>query len=185
MRMNRKIMRKSVVTPGSANENLDFENLFQQHWERMCRVAGRLVGDMDEAQDVALAAFLQLYQHPPAEEQNLGGWLYRVVTRLGYNALRTRRRQQLYESQAANGLNASAAEDAEASLERRQQAQQVRSVLQKMKPRTARLLALRSAGFSYAEIAAALEVPPSSVGTLLARAEREFEAKFLKERGEG
>lgn len=185
MRMNRKIMRKSVVTPGSANENLDFENLFQQHWERMCRVAGRLVGDMDEAQDVALAAFLQLYQHPPVEEHNLGGWLYRVVTRLGYNALRTRRRQQFYESQGTGLASASTAGDPEETLELRQRTQQVRAALQKMKPRAARLLALRSAGFSYAEIAAALEVPPSSVGTLLARAEREFEAKFLKERGEG
>jgi RNA polymerase sigma-70 factor (ECF subfamily) len=35
-------------------------------------------------------------------------------------------------------------------------------------------LLLRHAGFTYQEIAAAMEVAPGSVGTLLARAQRRF-----------
>jgi RNA polymerase sigma-70 factor (ECF subfamily) len=54
----------------------------------------------------------------------------------------------------------------------------VRTSLASIKPRSAKLLILRHSGFSYAEIADALQISPGSVGTLLARAEREFKKKF-------
>jgi RNA polymerase sigma-70 factor (ECF subfamily) len=47
-----------------------------------------------------------------------------------------------------------------------------------MPPREAQLLVLHHAGLTYKEIAAALEVAPGSVGTLLARAEAEFERRW-------
>ena len=47
-----------------------------------------------------------------------------------------------------------------------------------LKPRAAQLLVLRHSGLSYAEIAQALNVARSSVGTLLARAEKEFERRY-------
>lgn len=47
-----------------------------------------------------------------------------------------------------------------------------------MKERSAEMLLLRYSGLAYAEMAAALAVAPGSVGALLARAEREFEAKY-------
>jgi RNA polymerase sigma-70 factor (ECF subfamily) len=47
-----------------------------------------------------------------------------------------------------------------------------------MKPRSASLLILRQSGMTYAEIADALDLAPGSIGTLLARAEREFEAHY-------
>jgi len=37
---------------------------------------------------------------------------------------------------------------------------------------------LRHAGLSYKELAEALDVAPASIGTLLARAERAFEARY-------
>ena len=49
-----------------------------------------------------------------------------------------------------------------------------RAALARLPERTAKLLLLRYAGLSYAEIAAALQVAPGSVGTLLVRAERAF-----------
>ena len=58
--------------------------------------------------------------------------------------------------------------------------QRVREVLLTLKPRLARLLLLRYSGLSYAEIASALEIAPSSVGTLLARAEKAFEQAYDK-----
>ena len=78
----------------------DFDSLFQEHWERVCRVLYRLLGDWDEAQDLAMESFLQLYHHPQETLANPGGWLYRVSTRLGLNALRARKRRDYYEAQA-------------------------------------------------------------------------------------
>jgi RNA polymerase sigma-70 factor (ECF subfamily) len=66
-------------------------------------------------------------------------------------------------------------------VEKTQERQRVRSALAQMKPRSARLLLLRHTGLSYAEIAAALEIAPGSVGTLLARAEAEFEREYRRQ----
>ena len=112
--------------------------------------------------------------------QNLDGWLYRVATNLGLNALRSHQRRQRYESEAGhNVLENSSPLDPAIEIERQQDREQVRATLAQMKPRSARLLVLRHSGLTYAEIAAALGLAPSSVGTLLARAEREFEERYL------
>lgn len=156
-----------------------FEALFQEHWERLCRVLYHLTYDWAEAEDLALEAFLQLYQRPPAHQENLGGWLYRVGTNLGLNALRARKRRQYYETQAGPILleHSQPGNPADA-LEQEQERQRVRTALSNLKPRSAQALLLRHNGMSYREIAAALEVSPASVGTLLARAEKEFEEQY-------
>jgi RNA polymerase sigma-70 factor (ECF subfamily) len=64
--------------------------------------------------------------------------------------------------------------------ERADERSRVRRTLASLKSRSAQLLALRYSGLSYAEIAAALELPQASVGKLLARAEAEFEARYLE-----
>jgi RNA polymerase sigma-70 factor (ECF subfamily) len=62
--------------------------------------------------------------------------------------------------------------------------ERVRAVLGALKPREAQLLLLRSSGLAYRELARALGIEPSSVGTLLARAEAEFERRFRMRYGE-
>jgi RNA polymerase sigma-70 factor (ECF subfamily) len=154
----------------------DFEDTFEQNWNRVCSVLYRLVGDRAEAEDLALGVFLRLYRRPPNRGHNLRGWLYRVATHMGLNALRARKRRDHYEEQAGlEILHQDQAWDPEKTMEQSEQRSQVRAVLARMKPRSAHLLILRHSGLSYAEVANALEVSPASVGTLLARAEKEFE----------
>ena len=139
----------------------------------------RLVGDWDEAQDLALDTYEQLYRRPPKDDTNLSGWLYRVATNRGLNALRARERRARYEQKAGRlTLEEDQPEDPADVLERKQEQAQVRITLGLMKPRSAQLLILRHSGLSYAEIASAIEVSPNSVGTLLARAEREFKEQY-------
>jgi RNA polymerase sigma-70 factor (ECF subfamily) len=169
-----QIAQASHATP-------DFEALFLQHWNRLCGLLYHLVGDWSEAEDLALEAFVQLYRRPPAEDDNLGGWLYRVGTNLGLNALRARKRRQRYEEQAGMQiLNDNPSGDPATVIERAQAYERVRDVLKDMKPRSAQMLILRHSGISYAEIAAALDIAPGSVGTLLARAEKEFERLYTR-----
>jgi RNA polymerase sigma-70 factor (ECF subfamily) len=51
-------------------------------------------------------------------------------------------------------------------------------VLASIKPSSAQLLILRTSGFSYKELAAALDVKMSGIGTMLNRAEEEFRKRY-------
>lgn len=156
----------------------DFNLIFLEHWDRIYRILVRLTGDPAEAEDLALETFTRLWQQPAAAE-NLGGWLYRVACNLGYNALRAARRREQYESQAATGaLDEAQAAGPERESENRLECQRVRRVLKRMNERPAQILILRHAGLSYREIAAALGLNPASIGTLLLRAEQQFEMLY-------
>jgi RNA polymerase sigma-70 factor (ECF subfamily) len=158
-----------------------FEALFLEHWPRVYAVLFRLMGDHAEAEDLALETFIKVYRSYPAQDAtfNLGGWLYRVATNLGLNAIRDRKRRQRYEQEAGRvdwlGEQANGPAELFAAEEQRQLA---RKVLGEMSPRQAQLLVLRYAGQPYKEIAAALGVSPTSIGPLLVRAEQEFEKRF-------
>jgi RNA polymerase sigma-70 factor (ECF subfamily) len=161
------------------------EAAFRQHWSRVYGVVFRLVGDGDEAEDLALEAFWRLYRRNPAlDGTKLGGWLYRVATNLGFNALRARRRRREYEALAgASALEQGKPLDPALAVEQTQERQRVQSALERMSPRSARILVLRYSSLSYAEIAEVIGVKPGSVGTLLARAEDEFERCYRRLEG--
>jgi RNA polymerase sigma-70 factor (ECF subfamily) len=167
------------ATPVALEADEDLEAAFEEHWSSVCATLHRLVGDWDEAQDLALEAFWRLYTRPPRDLSRVGGWLHRVATNLGLNAIRARRRRQRYEEEASalRFQRLGSLSPAEAA-ERRDTQERVRAVLARMKPRKAQLLILRYSGHSYAEIAEILGVAPGSVGTLLARAEKDFERRY-------
>lgn len=166
---------QAAGTPGPA----DFETVFHQQWSRLCAALYRFTGDWGEAEDLALEAFVQLWQRPPVQAENLGGWLYRVATRLGLNQLRGAARRDRYEQAALSEPFApSTPASPDGEVEQRQERARVRAVLAEMDERQARLLLMRHAGFSYQEIAAALGLNPASVGALLNRAEQAFEKRY-------
>lgn len=161
------------------NDLTALETLFHANWERVCRLLYRLTGDWDEAQDLALETFVQFHRNPPGNDTNLEGWLYRVAWRLGLNALRTQNRRQSYEQAAGQQVIAENELTHNRQIEDHVHQQiEVRKALQAVSPRSAQLILLRYSGFSYAEIAAIMQVKPASIGTLLARAEKEFEQVF-------
>jgi RNA polymerase sigma-70 factor (ECF subfamily) len=156
-----------------------FEETFATYWSRVCATMYRLVGDWDEAEDLALEVFYRLYEQPPRERERMGSWLYRVATNIGLNALRARRRRRQYEEAAeALKLQLAAPLDPAAEIERKETQTRVRQALAQIKPRAAQILILRHSGLSYAEMAKALNIAPGSVGTLLGRAENAFERRY-------
>ena len=161
-----------------SQETADFELLFEEHWTRVYGLIYRMTGDPDEAEDLALETFWRLYSQPPRHTENTGGWLYRVALRLGYNSLRSTRRRQRYEQVAGRMELEEGLPNPEDQVSLSEQHEQVRGVLAGMKPRSAEILILRHSGFSYQEIAKILGIQASSVGTLLARAEKEFRIRY-------
>lgn len=166
----------------SGRDDPAFEAVFIGHYARVVAVLHRVVGDRAEAEELAGEVFARLYRQElaPARLHNPGGWLYRTATRLGIDALRAARRRQRYEQAAGAATQAAAPDDPLAAMLRAEQCRQVRTVLAKLKPARAQLLMLRAGGLSYKELAGVLDVKPTSVGSLLARAEAEFERVYRK-----
>lgn len=158
-----------------------FEAVFQRHFDGVHHVVARLLGDPDEAEDLTLEAFWRLWRTAGVEDGSCGPWLYRVATRLGYNALRARARRSAYEQAAIKQeLTLGSEDDPAAEVERQITLKRVRAAMRRLPARHAQIISLRLAGLSYREIAAALEVKISSVGALLARAEAQFEQVYLE-----
>ncbi len=172
----------------SAGDQASFDTIFHQHYDRVYGLLFRLVGNRVEAEDLTQEVFLKLYNHAFAKrvfkrnrEHNLGAWLYRVATNMGYNAIRSRKR--LWQRNVWLVPDADDTPRPDAEVEKLETQTAVRQTLAKLPKRDVQLLLMRQMGFSYAECAAACDVAPSSVGTLLARAAKAFEKAYKEETG--
>lgn len=177
----KKLKTNITEAARSGSDSMGFEALFLEHWPSVYRILRRLVGDPAEAEDLALEAFLRLYHQNQGQPELLkaGGWLYRVATRLGLNAIRGWKRREQYELKAGrDALEESDQLSPAEILAMQEERRQVRGVLARMNERQSQLLVLRYSGLSYKEIAEALDLAPASIGPLLVRAEREFEKQY-------
>jgi RNA polymerase sigma-70 factor (ECF subfamily) len=158
----------AVVSPA-------FEGLFRGEYARVVGIAHRVLADQAEAEDVAQDVFISFYRGHPADAPYARAWLHAAAAHAALNALRGRDRRSRREAALAMPLETAAASDDPATtVAASETREEVRAVLARLPERSAALLALRYAGLSYAEIAAALDVRASSVGTLLRRAEDAF-----------
>lgn len=157
----------------SQGSTIAFETLFLRHYNRVYRVLYTLFRSREEAEDLAQETFLILYRNPPAPGigDGLGAWLSRVALNRGYNTIRREKRARQRQNHVELPTEA---EDPLAEAVRTEERDHVRAILAHLSERQSKLLLLRYAGMSYAEIAAILHIAPGSVGTLLARAERAF-----------
>ena len=169
----------------------DFETIFIKHYARIAGVLFRIVGNRAQAEELADDVFLKLHRQSLADhsergvKHNWGGWLYRTATRLGIDALRSAARRNRYEMEAvAESARMSKPDDPLDDLLRAERRARVRDVLALLKPAHAQILILRSSGFSYLELAEALGVKLASIGTMLARAETEFEKRYCRLHGD-
>jgi RNA polymerase sigma-70 factor (ECF subfamily) len=151
-----------------------FERLFRAEYGRVVSIAHRVLGDQDEAEDVAQEVFVSFYRAHRADAQYARAWLHAAAAHAALNALRGRDRRRRREATQALAPDAPATDDPAESVAAAETRDEVRAVLGRLPDRAAALLALRYAGLSYAEIAAALDVRASSIGTLLRRAEEAF-----------
>lgn len=161
-----------------------FEAVFTRYYPLVYQLAFRCTGQRDEADDIAQEAFLRFYRTPPhaTSDQERRAWLCRVTTNLGLNALRSRQRRIYHEEQAGGTQKPVSEDTAQHDPEQQaidnEQAAFIRSVLAELPERQQTYILLRSIGLSYAEIAQVTGVAPASVGSLLARAEREFRRRY-------
>lgn len=179
-------MRAVRDEPGiQAGSRERFAAVFRERYRELYGLGYRLLGDHGEAEDVVQETFLKLDGHPVLErpDPEVAAWLRRVCLNTAYNRLRGQRRASARLDRAARADRA----DDEAgagptpllAVLRAEQQQAVRRALASLPERQRACLLLRHAGYSYAEIAATLDLAVGSVGVLLARGERAFREAYL------
>ncbi len=151
-----------------------FVELFDAHFQRLHRVLNRLAGEPELADDVVQEAFVRLYQRGSMPDAP-AAWLVSVAMNLLRNERSTRsRRLRLLtpaRGERVHGDQPPAPDERAVAAGARRR---VRSALDRLPERERRMLLLRAEGYSYRDIAAALELNETSVGVLLARARRAF-----------
>ncbi len=170
-------------TPADGGGGSWFDAVFREHYPRVVAMLARLTGDRGEAEEIAADTFCKLSAREMDWEGELARgplpWLYRVATNAGLDALRMNaRRRQREQAAHAESVRLSPKNCALDSMLREERRSRVQTTLADLKPRDAQILLLRAEGLAYRELAETVGVQASSIGTLLARAEAEFERKF-------
>jgi len=155
---------------GARSEDESFEALFTAEYGRVAGIANRVLGDPQEAEDVAQEVFIDFHRLHSASAQYAPAWLHRAAAHTALNRLRGARRRQRRElAQAAD--EGTSILDPQKQVELNEDRREVRRALGRLAPKPAAVLVLRASGLSYAEVAQALGVGIGQVGTLLRRAE--------------
>ena len=152
---------------------LDFDAVFDEHYPGLVRYVRRLTGDADTAEDIAQESMVRLYdRRVSGTEAGIRAWLYKTATHLVRDRYRvdTNRLRLL----AQHPVRPSPTETPDTSLERGEARAAAREALAALPDRDREMLLMRYSGFSYKEIASAVGVAATSIGTLLARAEQRF-----------
>jgi RNA polymerase sigma-70 factor, ECF subfamily len=161
-----------------------FEELVLRYQDRLVAVLEHLVGSRDQAEDLSQEVFLRVYRARKSyvPTAKFATWLFTIVNNVASNALRnqSRRREVTLSSGDSNStgvrpldalLQASSGQMPARQLDKAETRDMVRMALQALGERQ-RLAVLLSKfeGMSYADIAAAMELSPQAIKSLLSRA---------------
>jgi RNA polymerase sigma-70 factor (ECF subfamily) len=173
-----------------------FARLVALHEGMVFNLAARLLGETEEARDVAQEVFLQVFRTLGRFEgrSTLKTWIYRIAVNQCRNRQRWWRRRRRERSCPIEDLTAAdearlaeagpRGEGPDERLERRERAQAVQSALSRLSFEHRAILLLREVeGLSCEEIAGTLSVPEGTVKSRLSRA-REAQRRALPEGAE-
>lgn len=161
-------MRVAISGSARGAVRADLDEIFRRDYQLVVGVAARVLGSRDQAEDVAQDVFLS-FGRSSVQAEDACGWLSVAAAHTALNLLRSgRRRASREETAAADDVVVSDVAAAVVTLEERRR---VRAALARLPRKQAVALVLRHSGLSYADVAAALDLSPGSVGTTVRRAE--------------
>jgi RNA polymerase sigma-70 factor (ECF subfamily) len=163
-----------------------FEQLVLAQTPRLVNLAFRLVGNREEAEDIAQEAFLRLHRSLGSfrGECRLSSWLYRVVSRLAIDHLRREKlRRKLFFFRHNNeepdpvDLVADGGLSSVERLQAKETGRRVAAALETLSARQRAVFVLRhQEGLALKEIAAVLQLEEGTVKAHLHRAVRALRA---------
>jgi RNA polymerase sigma factor (sigma-70 family) len=158
-----------------------FKDIFERYYPKVLKQISWVIKDEFKAEDIAQEVFIKFLKKPPRHNENIGGWLSKVAMNHALNYLRTERSARVREIKVFQQNEEKLLEDPEEIAIKNFEKSKVKEVLLKMNKRDMMCLILKHSGYSYEEIAVALGIKKSSVGTTIARAQKKFKELYEKE----
>jgi RNA polymerase sigma-70 factor (ECF subfamily) len=160
----------------------DLDKLFREFNQPLVRYLTRRLGDRDWAEEVAQETFLRAARQGDIVSER--SWLFAVATNLVRDeAKKDARRRRHLEVLAREAKAAEPVTPQLLSIERAEDAAAARRALDALVEKDREALLMREEGLDYNEIAAALSLSVSSVGTTLARARRRLVEAYEAQQG--
>jgi RNA polymerase sigma-70 factor (ECF subfamily) len=162
-----------------------FELLMRQHERLVLVTALRLLGRLEDAQDVAQEVFLRLYRHLGKLEpsENPAGWLYKVTVNLCHDH---RRRNPAWLSAEVLAEVPGSAPDAQQELSEAERRRALRLSLRMLPVKERAALVLRDLeGLSTGDVARALGSSEATVRSQISKARvkvRSFVERYFQRR---
>ena len=166
-----------------------FEELVRAHEKTVYNLALRLVGNPQDAEDMAQEAFLKVYRSLPEfrGESKFSVWLYRIVSNVCLDHLRRqgRRPASSLTTEDEDGEEQQwdvpdESQSPERLLEQKLTREAVQRGLETLPEDQRQILLLREIrGMSYEEIGAALDLEPGTVKSRIFRARKKLVAWLL------
>jgi RNA polymerase sigma-70 factor (ECF subfamily) len=185
-----------LVASCRSGDPLAFAQLVRLHEGMVVTLAARLLGEAEEARDVAQEVFLQVYRMLGAFQgrSSLKTWIYRIAVNQCHNRRRFWRRRRrdretaldegllgpaLVPGQPGSGLGGSVRMGPYEETLRRERALRVQAALLGLRFEQRAVLVLREVeGLTCEEVAAALGVPEGTVKSRLSRAREAMRRKL-------
>jgi RNA polymerase sigma-70 factor, ECF subfamily len=171
--------RASMAEVRSGEQTWSFERIYDEYKTPIYNYIYHLVGNREQADDLTQDTFVKAYKALPKMDASLklSAWLYRIATNTAYDALR---RRKLIAWLPWQDLDHEPADVESADPQETIGTTELVQAALKRMPRhyRAALLLYTQEGFSYAEIAATLNIAESGVKMYLSRARHSFREHY-------
>jgi RNA polymerase sigma-70 factor (ECF subfamily) len=177
-----------LVRRAQKGDDAAFEMLVSEYQTYAYNLALRVVGNEQEAEDMAQEAFVRAWLALPAfrGQSRFGTWLYRIVTNLCYNRLPVLRREfATMGEEDILGYADKKAGDVSDRLESRERREWLHRQIDQLPEAYRLLLTLRyQQGLPYEDIAAVTGQPLGTVKTGIFRAKERLRSALQTHEGE-
>lgn len=171
------------VARAKAGDQAAFNELFSRYERRIYSYIYHLMGNAEDAHDLAQDTFLKAYRalEKTDEELNVSAWLHRIASNTCMDVLRQRRRFRWLQWESAKHERPSVRreDNPEDHLLGSEMQRGVRQALARMSPRARQALILREyEGLSVDDIAEVMNLSRGAVKSVLFRGREEFRSVY-------
>jgi RNA polymerase sigma-70 factor (ECF subfamily) len=173
-------------------DHLAFKRLVDRYQHLVINTCYNLIGDRQDAEDVAQEVFFQVYKSARKfrQEAKLSTWLYRIAVNRSLNFIRDNKRFRWLESlssllegegKRASDVPTSDSDRPDIALEKKERDAAVQRAVDSLPAKQRAAFVLHKyEGLSYQEIAEILERSLSSVESLIHRAKSNLQTKLVR-----